>query len=757
MAYKYGGGGGGAGRATAIKAASKKNTPGVLSRLLDVVSRPQYMSAGLALGKGPGESLSMAWKGLQGKGKYSYSDVLKQRLGVTGKPAAILGFGLDVALDPTTYLGVGIGKAGAQGLGKGVAKTAGREYVSAGAKAIQEARKLEKAGSGGATLFKPGATLFKPGMATQIASKGAKSSAATVGSTLAKGLPGGPTRRALELKVMGKTVASSPRAYEAAAKVLRPIAKSPTGDLVGRTFRTAHGLPQSMRQVSRKHAGVSAQDFDRVLQDIKTTFSGTSKTDRKVISSAIAKGTVETLDDRLKPLAKYAEEHLDRIRPPTGVGTKQGRLFDDTLEPLSKTADALPKDADDIADVLAKSYDKHFTKQAYEGFKTEVMQRFPDELNNPEVRAALERTERVFAPGSKEGAEWTRKFDKVQGIWKMAVTAPNPGFHVRNLMGDTYLNYLDGVVDPRVYERAVSALRGGKVQIRVGSKTLGSADIIRLYEEQGLRSRFTRTENILGGTGSKVLHGIGKVSDFREDMVRVAHFIDALGKEVRHGRKFDDAVEAAAARVRKFNIDYGDLTEMEKTFKRAIPFYTFVRKALPTQLEMVFTRPGRIAALPKGQQAIERLLGVRTEENQGPLPGIDEVVPPWMRDQFMISRGKNRVWTPDLPIDLLGEYANPVKGTLGALSPALTAPVELVTGKTIPYGFNQKASLARYMMNQTPLTRQAANVATQDDAGSKAKRYVGGPLVTKIVSGAPERKKSTTKSRSKSGGYKYGS
>jgi hypothetical protein len=143
------------------------------------------------------------------------------------------------------------------------------------------------------------------------------------------------------------------------------------------------------------------------------------------------------------------------------------------------------------------------------------------------------------------------------------------------------------------------------------------------------------------------------------------------------------------------------------------------------------------------------------------LPGIDEALPPWLRDQMTISRGNNKVWTPDLPIDLLGEYDNPVKGILSSLSPAISGPVELTTGKTIPYGFDQKDGVLRYLMNQTPLSRQAANVATRDpEAGEKFKRYATGPLMTKIVKGPPTREKKGGKSKSsksKSGTYRYGS
>lgn len=720
-------------------------SPGVVSRVFDILSRGNYAVAGAVKGsdnpKDPNGfdtkgALKGLLSGLSGTQKITFGDVLQSR-GMKGPGAAIGGFGLDVLFDPLSYVGLGLAKRGIEGSGLG-------------------AKVLSKAVTG-------------------------SDLAAGVTRTALESAPGSArTARAAELRVLGKPVLTSQKVGDALLAVTRPVADSKVGTLVGNTFRTGHGLPQTMRDVSRKQAGVGAQRFDKVLRDIQTTFSGTSKVQRKAISTAIARDTIETLDDTLRPLAEYAKNHLDLLRPDTGtthklfhvgdtadtkihdlqgglfggvasdleksgrvvekttkLSSKQTKLFDDSeLNVLGDVKNKSPflSESDDIADVLANQWNRHFTQKSYDDFISEVETRFADDLKLPEVRQALDKTKRVFTPGTRENKEWVKAFDKIQGYWKMAVTAPNPAFHVRNLMGDTYLNFLDGVVNANAYRSAISALRGSeKISWKVGNRTLSGDDIIRLFEEQGLRSRFTQVENVIGGTSNKVIRKIGDVSNFREDMSRLAHFIDALQKEAKHGVSIEKATEAAAARVRKFNIDYGDLTAAERKIKRVIPFYTFARKALPVQLEMVFTRPGRVAVVPKAGSAIERLLGVR-QEGDGPLPGIDEAVPPWMRDQFMISRGDNKVVTPDLPIDLLGQYANPVKGVLESLSPAISGPIETVTGKTLPYGLNQKDSLAKYILNQVPLGRQVGNVASQDeDARDKLLRYLLGPFSTKKV------------------------
>lgn len=100
---------------------SKKDTrgPSVISRILDILARPNYAMAQMVKGATDddpydtlGENL---WAGLSGKKKTLFSDVLGEA-GVenpVGKYGG--GFALDVLLDPTTYIGTGLIKSGIKG------------------------------------------------------------------------------------------------------------------------------------------------------------------------------------------------------------------------------------------------------------------------------------------------------------------------------------------------------------------------------------------------------------------------------------------------------------------------------------------------------------------------------------------------------------------------------------------------------------------------------------------------------------------
>jgi len=102
----------------------KEKKPSIFVRAMDIISRPLYASAGAAkaIVKGNENVLGEAWKGLKGEEKETYSDVLKEA-GIDNKIArGVVGFALDVVLDPTTYFGGTLVKGtlrGSKAVGRG--------------------------------------------------------------------------------------------------------------------------------------------------------------------------------------------------------------------------------------------------------------------------------------------------------------------------------------------------------------------------------------------------------------------------------------------------------------------------------------------------------------------------------------------------------------------------------------------------------------------------------------------------------------
>lgn len=301
----------------------------------------------------------------------------------------------------------------------------------------------------------------------------------------------------------------------------------------------------------------------------------------------------------------------------------------------------------------------------------------------------------------KIAQEFLKHFDKIQNEWKFWNTAANPGHHIRNMVGDAWNNFvLGGVKNPERYKQAGQLVYGDpeKFAMKVGEKTLSGRDVLRHQIESGAKPAFTMGELATGGDKS-FMQGIkGKVADVaekRENFTRTANFIEQFKKE---GAKLgSDATEAeikaaasrAGERVRHINIDFGDLTDFEKTkMKRAIPFYTWSRKNLPLQIEALAMHPGRVASIPKGTAAIQRLLGTDNGYNANPL----DTIPKWLKEMSTIQLGRAgsgkdaSFLNPALPFSDIGKFTEGgkqgiLRNLVSQTNPLIRIPAEQAFGQ----------------------------------------------------------------------------
>lgn len=140
--------------------------PSVVSRIFDILSRPNYAVAnvnkpqfkalarhdweGLLQASNPVEGLKRAWAGFSGKEKTTFTqlftqdpDIQKSLMGNVPKPVqALSGLILDIAGDPTTYIGPGVVKGGARALGLG-SKTANIVKAARPAEALPRVAAVE--------------------------------------------------------------------------------------------------------------------------------------------------------------------------------------------------------------------------------------------------------------------------------------------------------------------------------------------------------------------------------------------------------------------------------------------------------------------------------------------------------------------------------------------------------------------------------------------------------------------------------------
>lgn len=345
----------------------------------------------------------------------------------------------------------------------------------------------------------------------------------------------------------------------------------------------------------------------------------------------------------------------------------------------------------------------------------------------------------------KQGPKVIQLADKIQRMWKTGVTIYSPSHHIRNLNGDIFLSALDGVttttpyrkslqvlhahkskypenlenvfniMDPDLRDAAMRAQPGKVIVTTKTGHTMTAEQTYQAAESQGFLLRAATLEDLLGGEstfstfgsgfrpfGGRVHQTAAKASELRDHYVRMAHFIDALSKS--RAKTLRDAVEEAGRRVKKFHPDGSDLTGFEQSFlRRAIPFYSWLRKSTPLIIEGMVMRPHVSLLFPKAMSNLQEITGIESEGPANPFP-MDQMFPDWIKEKGigptipppphgLSGIGRQQTWRGDAPgyvivnpsnpmTDQIAQFSDPRTAILSSVSPLARIPAELVTDQT---------------------------------------------------------------------------
>ena len=177
---------------------------------------------------------------------------------------------------------------------------------------------------------------------------------------------------------------------------------------------------------------------------------------------------------------------------------------------------------------------------------------------------------------------------------------------------------------------------GGEEEERVQSAKTQAGQLFFGLEGEKLLSG-TGIKNALGNNGwLRFTRGAARIT---EQNARGALFIQSM---------LDGMTGAEAANnVKKYLFDYSELTEFEKKFMRnVIPFYTWLRKNIPLQMESILKNPTKYANVAK----IYSEFGGMTES----MVGDDTPTPDYFTEQLAIRYPQNignqpTYLMPDLP------------------------------------------------------------------------------------------------------------
>lgn len=331
-------------------------------------------------------------------------------------------------------------------------------------------------------------------------------------------------------------------------------------------------------------------------------------------------------------------------------------------------------------------------------------------------------------------------YDRVLSMWKSGVTIYRPGHHIRNMVGDVYLGWMDGVNSVRPYTLAARVQRSMQgvykdmseidkmVQLGVASKGLSTPkpgqvlfknrsgvpftaeQIGAVAHQKGLLEHAQTLEDIIdmGATGARrnildVKPFGGRVqavargaSELQSHNARLAHFIDKVEKS--HGKNLEDIFEKASQRARKWHPSGLDLTDFEKKYlRRIMPFYSWMRKSLPLLIEGLVMNPGKTVVPAKIFDAIQASQGIETSGRHDPFP-VDQMFPEWIRSQGIgpidMPEGFLSGITNQQPegysmagmglnplTELITQLSSPGKTIASSITPAVKIPMELMMGR----------------------------------------------------------------------------
>lgn len=347
-------------------------------------------------------------------------------------------------------------------------------------------------------------------------------------------------------------------------------------------------------------------------------------------------------------------------------------------------------------------------------------------------------------------------YDRMTNNWKIWNTLGSPSFHVKNAGSNAFQSFLAIGEDAYNLNKIHTAIKilqlknpfdtielGGKKythkELEYMAKKLGVVDEsfsaysfklgAQSYTDNGLRSSALPSfKNDVDWFQPNVFNTVKQISTVVGTNIEGVQRMNLWLGELGRGKSFQEALDS----VNKFLFDYGDLTEFESdVMQRIIPFYTFMRKNVPMELEAMLERPQTINNLEYAFNEIQDM-------------DEDAVVPEnqrneWRQEHVQIpySENLNASNTPlgvnlDLPYNQIERVLDPDK-MIGSMSPLIRLLPELYAGQYAYTGM-PIGGIGEYAANYySPIGQLYRTMTADEDKKGDAKlsnisRFLGYPV-----------------------------
>lgn len=725
----------------------KEKKPSVFSRTMDLMSRPLYATVGASRGilsrmdqdkSNDLNILGEAWRGLTGQEKKTFSDVLEEQ-GVENKfIKGVVGFALDVALDPTTYVGGSLVKYGTKGLGLAAKTTLGgvRKLNPLVAEGLEVAGKGLKDAIGNAFVYGYGTSKAAGG------GLGVADQVANYYNKLGIGVEDITTK-------MNETFKSLPKQeHQEFAKTLLEFRKKIIKDGGDDVFDRTKAVPEFKTKAQEdffntKYKPIIDDMAEQAGIPIEKRFASyfPSINIEKIKQKNVSGAKVAITDESYKKLFKGVNENeLDK--PIEALSRTSAKIFRDnlareTLNDLVRSFGLTKKQFEKLPDAEKSLYsmvrEKQFGKEI--GYMKKADFDFINNAMYPESRAID-----MLAKASG--------YDSFSNVFKTAVTAYFPAFHVRNAMSGLVQNY--SVLGPRVFDPSnisggLSVVKGSEKMMSF-PKWVGTGKQLQkiLQENFGGTSRYiSDLGNYIEDLNNGTYRVMSKLNPRRlGNLIEINQKAHAIVTALKSGKTIDEAVKLAE--MAGFN--YSKLTNFEaKVLRRIIPFYSFARKNAELQLRTLAKSPERVLNQKKFAEMMGNIFGEKTTEDD--LKGL----PDWAVQGlgFKIS-GDKYLTQFGLPIEeFLNRANNPLMSTLTSLNPIIKYNLESKMG----YDFFREKKLVDindvapgtgqllYKLseeNKLPdFLRDAINIQKYKDKYTGKDRYIASPKSLHIMRNLP--------------------
>ena len=187
-----------------------------------------------------------------------------------------------------------------------------------------------------------------------------------------------------------------------------------------------------------------------------------------------------------------------------------------------------------------------------------------------------------------------RTFNAFTNLFKTYATL-SPGFFVRNTIGGIFMNTADGVAlsaqaeGASLFQQWMSKKSGGDDWLLAQPKRVQDAFTAAFtsgaggrFEDSGVLAQTnSKLYNFL--SSNKVTRGAQRFGTRVEGAMRLGMALDSIDR--------GDDVGRAVQRITRIHFDYSQVSDLDDTMKRIIPFWTFMSRNLPMQIQEMWTNP----------------------------------------------------------------------------------------------------------------------------------------------------------------------